>query len=123
LRVHEPATTDAPIVVDVELRNTGVRAGTEVVQLFLRDEVARVARPDRQLAGFARVDLSPDQSATVRFSVDPTQLAYYDEHMRLVVEPGSARIMAGGLEQIVDVVGAEREIAPNDRRPTQVTIT
>jgi len=123
LQVHEPATTDAAIVVDVELRNTGVRAGTEVVQLFLRDEVARVARPDRQLAGFARVDLAPDQSATVRFSVDPTQLAYYDEHMRLVVEPGSARIMAGGLEQIVDVVGAEREIAPNDRRPTQVTIT
>jgi beta-glucosidase len=84
--------------------------------------VARVARPDRQLAGFARVDLAPDQSTTVRFSVDPTQLAYYDEAMRLVVEPGAVRIMVGGLEQVVDVAGPEREIAPNDRRPTKVTI-
>ena len=53
VRVHEPASTAEPLVVDVELRNSGTRAGTEVVQIFLRDEVARVARPDRQLAGFA----------------------------------------------------------------------
>jgi beta-glucosidase len=123
LVVHEPATTEAAVMVDVELRNDGLRAGTEVVQLFVRDEVARVARPDRQLVGFARVELAAGQSATVRFSVDPTQLAYYDEHMRLVIEPGSARFMAGGLAQVVDVVGPEREIAPNDRRPTQATIT
>jgi beta-glucosidase len=122
LHVHEPATTDAPIIVDVELRNTGPRAGTDVVQLFLRDEVARVARPDRQLAGFARVDLEPDHATTVRFSVDPTQLAYYDEAMRLVVEPGTVRVMVAGLEQVVDVAGPEREITPNDRRPTHVTV-
>ena len=88
VRVHEPASTAEPLVVDVELRNSGTRSATEVVQLFLRDEVARVARPDRQLAGFARVALAPAESATVRFSVDPTQLAYYDEQMRLVIEPG-----------------------------------
>ncbi len=53
LRVREPVSTDTAIIVEVELRNSGKRAGTEVVQLFLRDEVARVARPDRQLVGFA----------------------------------------------------------------------
>ena len=123
VRVHEPASTAEPLVVDVELRNSGTRSGTEVVQIFLRDEVARVARPDRQLAGFARVTLAPAESATVRFSVDPTQLAYYDEQMRLVIEPGTARVMVGGHEQLVDIGGPEREIAPNDRVPTRVTIT
>ncbi|MGO9873670.1 MAG: glycoside hydrolase family 3 N-terminal domain-containing protein [Acidimicrobiia bacterium] len=122
LRVREPVTTDTAMIVDVGLRNTGERAGTEVVQLFLRDEVARVARPDRQLVGFARVHVAPGQSARVRFSIDPTQLAYYDEQMRLVIEPGAARIMVGGLEHIAEVAGTERNIDSNDRRPTQVTI-
>jgi beta-glucosidase len=123
LRVDEPAATDAPWIVEVEVRNTGDRAGTEVVQLFARDEIARVARPDRQLAGFARVNLAPGAAATVRFTVDPTVLAYYDEEMRLVIEPGALRVMAGGLEQVVAVTGAEREIAPNDRIPTRAVIT
>ena len=56
----------------------------------------------------------------MRFSVDPTQLAYYDEQMRLVIEPGAARVMVGGHEQLVDIGGPEREIAPNDRVPTRV---
>jgi beta-glucosidase len=120
--VREPVTTDAPWEIEVELRNTGGRAATEVVQLYLRDEVARVAHPDRQLVGFTRVDLAPGASATVRFSVDPTALAYYDEDMRLVIEPGATRVMVGGLEQTVTVTGTELEIAPNDRRPATATI-
>jgi beta-glucosidase len=123
LRVREPATTDAPWDIEVELRNTGGRAGTEVVQLYLRDEVARVARPDRQLVGFTRVDLAPGESAIVRFTVDPTALAYYDEDMRLVIEPGATRVMVGGLEQSITLTGTEREIVPNDRRPASVTVT
>jgi beta-glucosidase len=123
LRVHDPVTTAAPWEIDVDMRNTGPRAGTEVVQLYLRDEVARVARRDRQLVGFARVDLAPGESATVRFAVDPTALAYYDEAMRVVVEPGTMRVIVGGLEHSVNVTGAEREIAPNDRRPATVDVT
>ena len=120
--MHEPATTETMVNVEVDLRNTGTRTGTEVVQLFLRDEVARVARPDRQLAGFARVELEPGETATIRFAVDPTQLAYYDEDMRLVVEPGAVRAMVGGLEQRFDLTGPERQIAPNDRSPTITTV-
>jgi beta-glucosidase len=123
LRVREPLTTDGPWDIEVELRNTGRRAGTEVVQLYLRDEIARVARPDRQLVGFTRVDLAPGESATVGFTVDPTALAYYDEAMRLVIEPGAMRVTVGGLEQTIIVNGAEREIAPDDRRPTTVVIS
>ncbi len=122
LQIDEPATTGAPWNVDIELRNTGERDGTEVVQLFVRDEVARVARPDRHLAGFARVELAPGASGTARFTVDPTVLAYYDEDMRLVIEPGAIRLMAGGLEEVVELTGPEREIAPNDRRPTIASV-
>jgi beta-glucosidase len=118
LRVQEPATTSSAFVVEVDLHNCGERTGTEVVQLFLRDEVARVARPDRQLAGFTRVELASGESATVGFTVDPTQLAYYDEEMRLVIEPGTVRAMIGGIEQVFSLTGPGREIAPNDRRPT-----
>jgi hypothetical protein len=59
----------------------------------------------------------------VRFTVDPTLLAYYDEEMRLVVEPGSVWIMAGDLVATLHLEGPEREIAPNDRRPTVIEIT
>jgi beta-glucosidase len=118
LRTDEAATTTAPFEVEVRVRNRGDRTGTEVVQLFLRDEVARVARPDRQLVGFARVELAPGESATVGFTVDPSLLAYYDEAMKLVIEPGDIRAIVGGLEQVVAMGGPEREIEPNDRRPT-----
>ncbi len=102
--------------------NGGKRAGTEVVQCYLRDEVARVARPRKQLAGFTRVDVDPGAAATVEFEIDPTQLAYYDEDMRLVIEPGDVRVMVGPLSTIVTMDGPEREIAPNDRVPTRTGV-
>jgi beta-glucosidase len=122
LRVDAPGRTDAGIDVRVRVTNTGERDGAEVVQLYGRDEVARVARPNRQLVGFTRVALAPGNTATVRFSVDPSVFAYYDEDMRLVIEPGVVRLMTGDLETTVDVEGPEREIAPNDRRPTTVEV-
>ncbi|HYL53592.1 MAG TPA: glycoside hydrolase family 3 N-terminal domain-containing protein [Acidimicrobiia bacterium] len=123
LRVDGAAGTDDCFDVSVRVTNTGLRAGTDVVQLYLRDEVARVARPNRQLAGFVRLDLAPGESSTVRFTVDPTLLAYYDEDMRLVIEPGSVCVMAGDLVARLHLDGPEREIAPNDRRPTVIEIT
>jgi beta-glucosidase len=116
------ASTGSPFDVTVRVANTGGRSGTETVQCYLRDDVARVARPRKQLVGFARVDLDPGASATVTFAVDPTQLAYYDEDMRLVVEPGTVRVTVGPLAQRVEMTGPEREIAPNDRVPTRVDV-
>jgi len=93
------------------------------VQLFVRDDVARVARPERQLAGFARVELAAQETRTVRFTVDPTVFAYYDETMRLVVEPGEVRFMVGDLVCPTVVRGEEREIRPNDRQATRVNVS
>src|SRR5207237_4650417 len=86
LRVDGAAGTDDCFDLSVRVTNTGLRAGTEVVQLYLRDEVARVARPNRQLTGFVRLDLAPGEYSTVRLTVDPPLLATYDEHLHLVVE-------------------------------------
>jgi beta-glucosidase len=121
-------TTSEPFLVTCTVTNDGARAGVEVVQCYVRDEIARCARPDRQLVGFARVALDPGARCTVRLMVDPTLFAYYDEAMRLVVEPGAVRVMIGAsagdirLARTVEMTGAERLISPNDRRPTAVTL-
>jgi len=87
--------TEQPLRVSVEIANAGPRNGEEVVQLYARDVVASVARPERQLIGFARVALEPGASRTVHFDVHPSRLAFYDEELRRVVEPGEFRFEAG----------------------------
>jgi beta-glucosidase len=88
--VHVDAgSTTAPTTVSVTVTNTGKRAGDEVVQLYVTDEVASVARPSRALVGFARVGLAAGEAATVAFTVHPSRLAFYDETMRFVCEPGA----------------------------------
>lgn len=93
--VVEATDTASPVTVAVRVTNTGERAGVEVVQLYGSDLVASVARPDRALLGFARVELAPGAAATVRFTVHPSRLAFYDAGMRFVVEPGEHRFAVG----------------------------
>lgn len=94
--VVSPGSTTQPTTISVEVANTGRRDGDEVVQLYVRDEVASVARPDRQLVGFARVPLRAGESRTVAFEVHPSRLAYFDEAMDLVCEPGVFTFEVGG---------------------------
>jgi beta-glucosidase len=82
--------------VDVEVVNTGRVAGEDVVQLYVRDEVASIARPVRELRGFRRVRLEPGERRTVRFAIDIRDLAFYDASMRRVAEAGAFRLFAGG---------------------------
>lgn len=82
--------------VTVEITNTGTRAGTEVAQLYLRDDAATVTRPVRELRGFRRVTLQPGEKRTLRFALTPNDLALYDRDMRRVVEPGTFTVWVGG---------------------------
>jgi beta-glucosidase len=91
----EAGTTETTTVVDVEVTNTGTRAGEELVQLYVRDDVASVARPIRELVGFARVALDPGQARTVSFSVPSSRLAFHDQSMRRVTEPGTFTFSVG----------------------------
>jgi beta-glucosidase len=74
--------------VSVTVRNTGRRAGDEVVQLYVRDLVSSVTRPVKELKDFRRVSLAPGASETVAFDVTPDKLAFFNLNMERVVEPG-----------------------------------
>lgn len=99
------ATAEAPIAVSCAITNDGARAGEEVVQLYVRDVVARVTRPVKQLVGFARVPLEPGATRRVTFRLDPSQLAFFDEAMRFVVEPGEFQVMIGASSADIRLTG------------------
>jgi beta-glucosidase len=82
--------------VSVDVTNTGARAGDEVVQLYIRDEVSFATRPLEELRGFRRLTLQPGETRTVSFDLGPEHLAYHGADMKRVVEPGRFDIMVGG---------------------------
>ena len=91
--------------VRLRVRNAGTRAGHEVVQLYLRDEVATFARPVLQLAGFTRVWLQPGESREIRFTLGPDQLAVLDAVLNPVVEPGTFTVYVGASSRDVRLRG------------------
>ena len=89
------AGTGGTVDVSVSVRNSGSRAGDEVVQLYICDEYGCVPRPVKELKGFLRLALQPGQTRRVTFHLPVNQLAFYDEAMQLVVEPGMLNVMLG----------------------------
>jgi beta-glucosidase len=94
-------------VVTARVTNTGARAGDEVVQLYLRDRVASVTRPVKELCGFQRVTLRPGETKTVELVLGPDALALYDEGMNRVVEPGFFDVMVGTSSEQLTAVTLE----------------
>jgi beta-glucosidase len=96
LRVSSPTISARDsLQISVDVRNSGDRAGDEVVQLYLRDDVASVEEPVKTLKGFQRITLQPGATRTVTFRIGPDALALYDRQMRRVVEPGTFTVYAG----------------------------
>lgn len=93
--VEREVPCDGEVVATCAVRNTGERAGAEVVQLYTAFHGAHVTRPNKQLCGFARVELEPGQRREVTFRLKCAQLAYYNEEMRFVVEPGELEVLVG----------------------------
>jgi beta-glucosidase len=100
---------DGKVTVSVEVTNTGIRAGDEVVQLYIRAEVSRVTRPVMELKGFRRITLEPGAKRTVTFELGPEQLSYHGPDMKRVVEPGKFQVMVGGSS--ADVKTASLDVA------------
>jgi beta-xylosidase len=92
--------------ISCTVRNTGARAGTEVVQLYLSDPVAQVVRPVRWLAGFARVPLEPGQARRVTFQVHADRTAFCGRDGRRVVEPGEIQVALGAASDRLDLHGS-----------------
>lgn len=91
----ETIRRDGSTTVSVDIANTGKRAGTEVVQLYIRDCVSSVTRPIKELKGFQKVALNPGETKTVTLPITCDALAFYDLNMDYVVEPGEFTIMVG----------------------------
>ena len=87
------ATDSLRVAVDVA--NTGSRAGDEVVQLYVRDDVGSVTRPVMQLRRFQRLTLAPGERRTINFTLSVKDLAFYDLAMRRVAEPGTFHVYVG----------------------------
>jgi beta-glucosidase len=83
------------IRVTAEVENIGKRAGDEVVQVYIRDVAASIARPVKELKGFQRVELKPGEKRQVEFVLGAEHLGFYNQEMKFVVEPGEFRVMVG----------------------------
>ena len=116
------------VEISIDIRNTGERAGDEVVQLYVHDVVASVTRPVKQLAGFARIPLAPRESRSIVFDLDLSQLAFYDRNMQLVVEPGDVDILVGASSEDirasdrVEITGTPRMLRRDEITSTRVTV-
>ena len=95
------------------VKNVGARAGDEVVQLYVHDVLASVARPVMQLEGFQRVHLEPGEEREVSFPLSRDQLQMLDREMHWVVEPGSFRVLVGASSRDIRLRG---ELLVNGKR-------
>ncbi|QGZ43092.1 beta-glucosidase [Pseudoduganella flava] len=89
LRQGESAT------LSFELENKGKVAGTEIAQLYVRDMVASIVRPVKELKGFAKVQLQPGERRRVTFTIDPDTLSFFNGQLKWGAEPGAFKLMVG----------------------------
>lgn len=99
------------VMISLQVGNCGAVGGDEVVQLYVCDEYASLPRPVKELKGYARVHLEPCETKTVTFELPVDMLAFYDQELNLVLEPGRIRVMVGSsaedirLESAFEIVG------------------
>jgi beta-glucosidase len=113
--------------VSVTITNTGKRAGDEIVQLYSSDPVASVTQPVKQLRGFMRVSLAPNQSVRVTFTLAANQFGFHDRKMNFVLEPGKINLMIGSssadirANSEIEVVGKATDVSAHKVYITPVT--
>lgn len=83
------------LTVKIDIENTGSRAGSEVVQMYVKDQCASMVRPVKELAGFQKVFLNPGEKKTVVFEYRISQSAFLDREMRWKIEAGTMEILLG----------------------------
>ena len=121
-------STAAGLEVGVRVRNTGTRAGDDVVQVYAHDLVASVTRPVAQLVGYARVCLEAGETRTLTLQVPPHRLSFSGRDGRRVVEPGDVEIWVGDsvedrrLLRTVTLTGDVHEVQLHDPRRTTVVV-
>ncbi|MEZ5429252.1 MAG: beta-glucosidase BglX [Pyrinomonadaceae bacterium] len=97
------------VKVTIDVTNRGKVEGDEVIQLYIHDFAATVTRPVRELRGFKRITLKPNEKQTVEFTLEPKDLEFYGRDMKPVLEPGEFQVIVGtgsdnGMQSVFEVV-------------------
>jgi beta-glucosidase len=91
----------------LSVRNTGARAGAEVVELYVRDVEASLERPEKELKGFRRVELAPGETKTLAFTLDAAALSFFDPAKNdWVAEPGAFEVLIGASSRDIRLRGS-----------------
>ena len=102
--VENVITVNETVTVSIQVTNSGDLAGEEVVQLYIKDDLASVARPLRELKGFTRIHLDPGETKTVEFEITSKELEFFDlEQREYIVEPGTFTIFVGSSSRLQDL--------------------
>lgn len=108
------ATLGETVDISLQVKNTGEIAGDEVVQLYVCDEYATTPRPVKELKAYARLTVRPGETCLLTFHLPTDQLAFYDEDLNLILEPGKIEVMVGSssedirLRSAFEIVGAPK---------------
>ncbi len=94
--------------VSVDIKNTGTYDGTEIAQLYIRDLVADVTRPVKELKGFKRIYLNHGETKKITFTITPDMLEFYNIDMEKTIEPGKFNVMIGGSSE--DVISTSFDV-------------
>ncbi len=107
-----PINPSGNTTVSVTVKNTGKREGTEIVQLYIRDEIGTVTTPVKALKGFERVNLAPGESKNVIFDIGFEALHLWNRNMEREVEAGDFTIMIGSASDDIRLEGILRVAIP-----------
>jgi beta-glucosidase len=88
-------TPEDKLVVSFTLTNKGRYPGEEVAQLYIRDLVAQPVRPVKELKDFSKIRLEPGESRRVSFTIDKNKLAFYNQQLEWITQPGQFELMIG----------------------------
>ncbi|MBS7624116.1 beta-glucosidase BglX [Candidatus Bathyarchaeota archaeon] len=97
---------DQDIRITFRLKNVGDREGDEVAQLYVRDVVASVTRPVKELKGFRRVTLKPGEEKSVEFKLTLEDISFLNHELKRIVEPGEFKIMIGSSSEDIRLTGS-----------------
>ncbi|MBI9064383.1 MAG: glycoside hydrolase family 3 C-terminal domain-containing protein [Marinilabiliaceae bacterium] len=102
--VNKNIKTGMPVQLSVEVKNSGLKTGKEVVQLYLRDKVSSVSMPVKMLKGFSKIELKPGESKRVEFTIDFGELSLWNREMKKVVEPGAFEVQIGSSAEDIRLI-------------------
>jgi len=114
--------SDGSVSVNVDVKNTGDRAGGEVVQLYVHNNDKGATQPRQQLQGFERINLSPGESKTVTFALPIEQLSYWDTSKHAyIINPGTFDVMVGSASDDVRQKGSFDVTTAGEWPPSDLT--